>query len=77
MTHIPIAMQGGFAVAYQRHTGQLVAVSEHATRESATREAQRINLLARLDHERAARAALTQHAIQRRPVRWFEPDAFA
>ncbi|AVO42739.1 hypothetical protein [Simplicispira suum] len=76
MKHIAIAIQGGFAVAYQRHSGHLVAVSEHATRESAIREAQRLTLLARLDQERADRAALRQHGT-RRPVRWFEPDAFA
>lgn len=76
MKHIAIAIPGGFAVAYQRHTGQLVAVSEHATRESAAQEAQRLDLIARIEQARAERAGLRQNGM-RRPVRWFEPDAFA
>ena len=82
MNHFTVAVPGGFAVAYHRHTGELFAVSEHATRATAEKEAYSLN--AQYAARRAAAIAQAhaarhrQHAFaERRPVRWFEPDAFA
>ena len=78
MNRFAIAMQGGFACAYRSPSGYLVAESDHPTRESAQREADRINAQQAADLARAQAARFRQHAFeQRRPVRWFEPDAFA
>lgn len=78
MRHIAIAVPDGFVCAYQRPGGQLCAVSEHATREGAMARATQKN------REYAAQQAAQRNSIarhrehgQRRPVRWFEPDAFA
>lgn len=49
-----------------------------ATREAAQREADRLNDQQAAQHRAAQLAGLRQHAYtERRPVRWFEPDAFA
>lgn len=78
MRRFAIAMPGGFACAYQSPSGHLVAESDHLTRESAQREADRINAQADALMARAQAARFRQHAFtERRPVRWFEPDAFA
>ena len=78
MRRIAIAIQGGFACAYQSPRGYLVAESDHPTRESAQREADRINAEQAAALARAQAARFRQHAYaERRPVRWFEPDAFA
>lgn len=78
LTYIAIAIPGGFACAYQRPNGQLCAISDHATRDSAQAMADRKNRehAALLEAQRSSRVIHREHA-QRRPVRWFEPDAFA
>ena len=78
MRRIAIAIPGGFACAYRSPRGYLVAESDHPTRDSAQREADRLNAQYEADIARAQAARFRQHAFaERRPVRWFEPDAFA
>lgn len=78
MRHIAIAVPDGYVCAYRRPNGQLCAVSDHTTREAAQAHADEINrqLAAELAAQRSSRALHRQHGM-RRPVRWFEPDAFA
>jgi len=78
MRHIAIAFRDGFICAYRRPNGQLCPVSDHNTRESAQAEAERRNAAhaAKLAAETGSIAQHRQHAY-RRPVRWFEQDAFA
>jgi len=68
----------GYVVARSRGNGEWIAVSEHLMYESARREAERLNAeqqaRQRMEAERAMLAAM---APRRRPVRYFEPDAFA
>lgn len=72
------AIKGGYAVAYTAPRGHLVAVMDCATRQAAQREADRLNLLQQAQQRAADLAGLRQHAYaERRPVRWFEPDAYA
>jgi len=75
-----VTLPTGYAVAYLHAVGGWTAVSEHATRDSAEREAQRLNLA----HQAAlamAASSLQQHRqhafTERRSVRYIEPDAFA
>mgnify|MGYP004701990733 CR=1 FL=1 len=77
--HTAHAIPGGFAVAYTRPDGTLCAVLDCAERQTAQREADRLNLLQQAQQRAADMAALREHAYSdyRRPVRWFEPDAFA
>lgn len=78
MHHAAIAIPGGFACAYRRPNGELCAVSEHATRDSAHAAATQRNAAhaAMLAAQQSSLARHREHAY-RRPVRWFEPDAFA
>lgn len=72
------AIQGGFAVAYKRPDGTLCAVMDCPTREIAQGHADRLNEYQMAQHRAALKAGQRQHAYtERRPVRWFEPDAFA
>lgn len=73
------AIRGGFAVAYTRPDNTLCAVMDCPTRQTAQREADRLNLLQQAQQRAADLAALREHAYSdyRRPVRWFEPDDFA
>ncbi len=68
----------GYVVARSRGNGEWIAVSEHLLYESARREADRLNAQQqarqRLETHRAMLAAM---APSRRPVRYFEADAFA
>ena len=76
--HIAHATPGGFAVAYTRPDGTLCAVMDCATREAAQREADKLNDQQAAQQRAAELAGLRQHAYEeRRPVRWFEPDAWA
>lgn len=78
MRRFAIAMPGGFACAYQSPSGHIVAESDHLTRESAQREADRINAEQDALMARAQATRYRQHAYaERRSVRWFEQDAFA
>lgn len=77
MTHLVVAMPSGFAACARRPNGGLVPRSEHLTRESAKRECQRLDLMERLEMERARWRGLRQNGMDSRPVRWFEPDQFA
>ncbi|WP_426303885.1 hypothetical protein ACN9MJ_12760 [Acidovorax facilis] len=79
LNHTAHAIPGGYAVAYKRPDGTLCAVMDCGTRGAAEREAQRLNEHQQAQHRAAQLAGLRQHAYSdnRRPVRWFEPDAFA
>lgn len=77
MIHHAIAYPGGFVCAYQRPMGELCAVSEHPTRESAQQAAAKLNYQHRARMAQAQATRWREHAIARRPVRWFEPDQFA
>lgn len=78
LTYTAHAIPGGYAVAYRRPDGTLCAVMDCGTREAAQREADRLNEHQQAQHKAAQLAGLRQHAFaERRPVRWFEPDAFA
>lgn len=78
MHRTAIAIPGGFVCAYRSPLGHLVAESDHTTREGAQAEADEKNRqhAAELAAQRSSRAMHRQHGM-RRPVRWFEPDAFA
>jgi len=69
--------ESGYVVARSRGNGEWVAVMEHASYEVCRREAIRLNAeqqaRQQLDQASFASAAL----VPRRPVRYFEPDAFA
>lgn len=78
MKHFAVATPGGYVVAYRSPRGYLVAVSDHVTRDSAQRAADGINAAAAARQAQAEATRYRQHAYtERRPVRWFEPDAFA
>lgn len=74
-----VALPDGYAVAFFHATGGWMTISEHITRESAESEAQRLNLRqqAEIIAANSSHAKNREHAYTRRPVRWFEPDAFA
>ena len=78
MHHTVAAHAGGYVVARSRGNGEWLAVMEHASYEVCRREAMRLNAeqqaRERLEAHRAAMATLEP---RRRPVRYFEPDAFA
>ena len=78
MQHIAVPADAGYAVAYRRPNGELCALGEHPTYQSAKREADRLNAQQqarqRLEAHRAMLAAMER---PRRPVRYFEADAFA
>jgi len=74
------AIPGGYAVAYHHAHLGVTAMSDHLTRDGAEAEADRQNLRheAELARAAASKMANRQHAFSAgRPVRWFEPDAFA
>lgn len=75
-SYFVVAMPGSWAVACRDWRGKLYAISEHGTRKSAENEATRKNHEARVA---AIRAYWRQNTIpkKRRPVRYFEDDAFA
>lgn len=76
--YAPHAIQGGYAVAYKRPDGTLCAVMDCPTREIAQGHADTLNEHQQAQHRAAQAARFRQHAFaERRPVRWFEPDAFA
>lgn len=78
LTYSAHAQPGGYAVAYKRPDGTLCAVMDCPTREIAQGHADRLNEHQQAQHRAAQLAGLRQHAYtERRPVRWFEPDAFA
>lgn len=73
--YVTVATPGGFVVAFQRPDGKLTAHAETHLRNVAEREAARLNEARRAE---AAQQRLRDLANpERRPVRWFEPDAFA
>ena len=78
MNRLVVAIPSGFAVAYRRPNGELCSLSEHADRQGASRECQRLQLVERMEKHAAERNARRQHALwaQRRPVRWFPADEF-
>jgi alpha-D-ribose 1-methylphosphonate 5-triphosphate synthase subunit PhnG len=69
--------QGGFVVARSRGNGEWVAVSDHLMYESARREAVRLNAEHQARQRMEARRAMLAATAPRRPVRYFEADAFA
>lgn len=71
------AVQGGHVVAYVRPDGTLCAISDHATRASAQAEAQRLTAAELIRHQRETLRAMVAAVAVPRPVRYFEPDAFA
>lgn len=82
MHHFPVAMKSGFAVAYRRPNGDLCAVADCPTRETAQAKANELN--AEAERAQAAASSFTTHRThgwvppaERRPVRWFPDDAFA
>ncbi|WP_427773605.1 hypothetical protein [Comamonas thiooxydans] len=78
MQYTVAAHEGGYVVARSRGNGEWIAVMEHASYEVCRREAMRLNAeqqaYERIQREHAALAAI---APRKRPVRYFEPDAFA
>lgn len=73
---VTVAVRGGYLVAYIRPDGTLCAVSDHATIDTAKKWAQ-YNQAEELKRcQREALRAIAADTI-RRPVRYFEPDAFA
>ena len=77
MQYTVAAHVGGYVVARSRGNGEWIAVMEHASYDVCRREAIRLNAeqqaRKKLEHASFASAAL----MPRRPVRYFEPDAFA
>lgn len=73
------AIQGGFAVAFVRPDARATIVMETHCRESADVDAARRNveLQAEQARQRLREIANLSTWGERRPVRWFEPDAFA
>lgn len=68
----------GYVVARSRGNGEWIAVSEHLLYESARSEADRLNAQQQARQRlEAHRAMLAAMAPSRRPVRYFEADAFA
>jgi hypothetical protein len=78
MLYTVAAHEHGYVVARSRGNGEWIAIQESHSYEACRREANRLNTehqaRQRLEAHRAAMAAL---APRRRPVRYFEPDAFA
>lgn len=77
--HLVVAVPGGFAVAFRSALGGLVAVVECADRNTAEAQAKRLDAEAeaRAAIAASARARYREHGMARRPVRFFEPDAYA
>lgn len=78
MKYFVCAIQGGYAVVNRTALGQLDIVMEAWDRGAAECAAKALQ--AQFDARMAAAQAarFREHALQpRRPVRWFEPDAFA
>jgi hypothetical protein len=69
--------QHGYVVARSRGNGEWVGVSEHLLYESARREAMRLNAGQQARQRIEAHRAMQEAMAPRRPVRYFEPDAFA
>lgn len=68
----------GYVVARSRGNGEWIAVSEHLLYESARSEADSLNAQQRArQHLEVHHAMLAAMAPSRRPVRYFEADAFA
>ena len=78
MQYTVAAHEGGYVVARSRGNGEWVAVMEHASYEVCRRESIRLNAEQQA-RERLERARIANEALQprKRPVRYFEPDAFA
>lgn len=84
MAHPPITRRfgyqetsTGYAVAFVSAHGDLIAVSEHPTPDSAAAEARRLNLAHRAAALLAAATAAAHRPRCARPVRCFPPDEFA
>lgn len=82
MHHFPVAIKNGFAVAYRRPNGELCAVADCPTRETAQAKANELNAYAA--KYAAKDSSFTTHRThgwvppaERKPVRWFPDDAFA
>lgn len=73
------AIQGGYAVAFVRPDARATVVMETHSREAADENAARRNveLQAEKARQRLREIANMSTWGERRPVRWFEPDAFA
>lgn len=67
----------GFAVAFVSVRGDLVAVSEHPTPESARNECIQLAKQQRVAAFLQTAEKPAHSARFARPVRWFEPDQFA
>lgn len=78
MQYTVAAHAGGYVVARSRGNGEWIGVMEHACYEVCRREAMRLNAEQQA-RERLERARIANEALQprKRPVRYFEPDAFA
>ena len=74
--HTIAAVPGGFICGFITHDGALCAVSDHGSRASAQAEANRLNTAELIRHQREALRAIAADTV-RRPVRYFEQDAFA
>lgn len=72
------AHAGSYVVARSRGNGEWLAVMEHASYDVCEREAIRLNAEQQA-RQRLEQARILSAALQprRRPVRYFEPDAFA
>lgn len=71
------ATETGYAVAFVSAHGDLIAVSEHPTPESAAAEARRLNIKHRAAAFLTAATAAAHRPRFARPVRCFPPDEFA
>ena len=71
------AIPGGFVVAFRSPCGGLNAVLDCRTREIAEREARYLNSARAAEIERQRLRDIAMQRNNPRPVRWFEPDAFA
>jgi len=73
------AIPSGYAVSFVRPDGKATIHTEHGTRDSAERHADTLNETRRAEAERQRLRDIANRDTfgNRRPVRWFEPDAFA
>lgn len=66
-----------FVVAYESARGELIAVSEHGTGNSAKQEAYRLNVQRAAQSREHSQAVNAYEVRHRFTSRYFEPDAFA
>lgn len=75
--HLVVETDTGYAVAYVSVRGDLVALSEHGTPESAQDECRQLTKQQRVSAFLKTAEKPAHQPRFARPVRWFEPDQFA